>query len=286
MKQKLFYLLALLPVLSLFSACGGDDEDDDFARPVIVKDDGTTSNGSTFSAIDDKNFYLDYIKYSVEEGHLVVSGYDGAGLKGVAKIVSGITYKGNTYEVLSIGYEAFIGCTGLTSVTIPNSVKRIGGHAFRGCTGLTSITIPNSVTSIGEQAFLNCSSLTSVTIPNSVTRIGYYAFGGCTCLTSVTIPNSVTGIVNCVFYECTGLTSVTIPEYVKYIGVSAFYGCTSLAEVTCKAKTPPAIYYGNYSFKNISPDAKLYVPIGSGNAYKNSDWKSSFKQENIIEKEM
>lgn len=162
MKQKLFYLLAMLPVFSLFSACGGDDEDDDFARPVIVKDDGTTSNGSTFSAIDDKNFYLDYIKYSVEEGHLVVSGYDGAGFKGVAKIVSGITYKGNTYEVLSIRKDAFYECTGLTGVTIPNSVTSIGWEAFSGCTGLTSVTIPNSVTSIGQYAFLGCTGLKDV----------------------------------------------------------------------------------------------------------------------------
>ena len=262
MKQRLFYLLALLPVLGLFSACGGDDEDDDFARPVIVKDDGTTSNGSTFSAIDDKNFYLDYIKYSVKEGHLVVSGYDGAGLKGVAKIVSGITYKGNTYEVLSIGYEAFIGCTGLTSVTIPNSITSIGGRAFLGCTGLTSVAIPNSVTIIGSEEFMNCTGLTSVTIPNSVTRIGSEAFMNCTSLKSITIPNSVTNI-----------------------GHSAFDGCTSLAEVTCKAKTPPSL--GDYnSFKNISSDAKLYVPIGSRSAYKSSSWGGFFKEENIIEKEM
>ena len=41
------------------------------------------------------------------------------------------------------------------------------------CTGLTSITIPNSVTSIGGYAFYSCSSLTSVTIPDSVTSIGF-----------------------------------------------------------------------------------------------------------------
>ena len=121
-------------------------------------------------------------------------------------------------------------------------------------------------------------------IPNSVTRIGGYAFSGCTGLTSVTIPNSLTSIGYHMFANCSGLTSVTIPNSVTSIGDYAFSGCSGLAEVTCKAKTPPTCYY--YSFRNISPDAKLYVPIGSGNAYKNSDWKSYFKQENIIEKEM
>ena len=42
------------------------------------------------------------------------------------------------------------------------NVTSIGNGAFRGCTGLTSIEIPNSVTTIGEEAFAGCSNLTSV----------------------------------------------------------------------------------------------------------------------------
>ena len=55
-------------------------------------------------------------------------------------------------------------------------VTSIRDWAFEGSTGLTSITIPNSVTSIGEQAFEYCSSLTSITIPNSIKYIDKYAF--------------------------------------------------------------------------------------------------------------
>ena len=44
-------------------------------------------------------------------------------------------------------------CSGLTSVTIGNSVTSIGSSAFYGCSGLMSITIPNSVISIGGSAF-------------------------------------------------------------------------------------------------------------------------------------
>ena len=64
-------------------------------------------------------------------------------------------------------------------------VTSIGSDAFLGCTGLTSVTLPSSITSIGNQAFYKCSGLTSVTLPSSITSIGYEAFSGCTGLTSV-----------------------------------------------------------------------------------------------------
>ncbi len=142
-------------------------------------------------------------------------------------IPSSVSYYGRTYSVV-IGGGAFIGCTGLTSVTISDGVTRIG--SFEGCTGLTSITIPNSVTSIG--GFKGCTGLTAITIPESVTSIGVFAFSGCSGLTSVTIGNGVTSIRYSAFSGCTGLTSITIPNSVTSIGWYAFNGCTSLTSVT------------------------------------------------------
>ena len=68
---------------------------------------------------------------------------------------------------LGIAYEAFRGCTGLTSITIPDSVTSIGYEAFYGCTGLTSITIPDSVTSIGDYAFDGCAEITIICFKGS-----------------------------------------------------------------------------------------------------------------------
>ena len=76
--------------------------------------------------------------------------------------------------VTGIGDRAFF-MTGLTSVTIPDSVVTIGNQAFS-MTGLTSVTIPDSVVSIGFQAFFRCTSLSDITIPRSVDSIGAYAF--------------------------------------------------------------------------------------------------------------
>ncbi len=147
-------------------------------------------------------------------------------------IPSTITCNNTTYSVTSIGRVAFICCSDLITVSIPNSVTSIGERAFDGCSKLTSVNIPNSVTSIERGVFRGCSDLTSVTIPNSVTSIGELAFEYCSGLTSVNIPNSVTSIGKSAFYGCGGLTSVTIGNSVTSIEESAFQYCNSLTSVT------------------------------------------------------
>ena len=151
------------------------------------------------------DYYTDSqgVKYSYySSGISTASVYDGKSASGEVVIPKTIEVYGRTYTVTNIRFDAFRGCTGLKSITIPNSVTDIGWNAFNGCSGLTSITIPNSVTSIGKQVFYYCSSLKSITIPNSVTSIGEQAFYYCSSLTSITIPNSVTSIGNSAFYEC------------------------------------------------------------------------------------
>lgn len=143
--------------------------------------------------------------------------------------------KGTHYEVTEIKPFAFDGCSGLTSIKIPNSVTSIGSFAFHECSGLTSITIPNQVTSIEQFTFTNCRSLSSITIPNSVTSIGPYAFAWCTSLTSLTLSSNVESIMDNAFRGDSSLISLTIPSKVSVIGPYAFqecYGLTSMVVET------------------------------------------------------
>ena len=84
-------------------------------------------------------------------------------------------------DVTAIGYCAFRGVTGLTSIDIPNSVTSIGENAFAFCYDLTGdLTIPNSVTTIGASAFFDCQAFDgTLTIGENVSYIGDYAFRNC-----------------------------------------------------------------------------------------------------------
>lgn len=143
-----------------------------------------------------------------------------------------ISHGGDTYDVTNIGGYAFSGYSGLTSVTIPNTVTLIGLEAFRNCTGLTTAVLPNGLTFIGESAFRDCSALTSISIPNTVTSVGKMAFYGCTSLTSLTIGSGLTVIDEETFRNCSALVSVTIPGNVSTIGYYSFSGCSNLSSAT------------------------------------------------------
>ena len=176
---------------------------------------------------------------------------------GSISIPSSIKVNDADYSVTRIGQSAFSYCSGLTSVTIPNSMTSIEEGAFSYCSSLTSITISNSVTSIGKSAFSYCSRLKSITIPNSVTKIGDCIFEECSSLTSITIPESVTSIGSSAFYKCSSLTSITIPNTVTSIGWYTFSGCSGLTSITIP-NTVTII--GDETFYNCSSLTSITVP--------------------------
>lgn len=203
------------------------------------------------------DFEVDGIYYNIlseEEKTCEVTYNDDKEYTGDVIIPAQVRYNNITFDVTSIGIDAFEYCESLISVVLPNSVtcieehafhdcislqsivmpkflKRIGDSAFSGCESLVSIEIPNSVTSIEEDAFIGCHSLKSIVIPNSVTSIETDTFYDCYSLQSIVIPNSVTRIGEDCFVRCYSLQSIVIPNSVTYIGHTAFRECTKLKEV-------------------------------------------------------
>lgn len=104
----------------------------------------------------------------------VTMGVDRDSIKSLS-IPSEVTYNSTKYSITSVGNQAFMSCTNLSSLTIPTSVTKIGSSSFTN-TALTSVVIPSSVQSIGETAFSSNSKLNSVTINNSSMSIGMAAF--------------------------------------------------------------------------------------------------------------
>ena len=217
---------------------------------------------------------VDGIYYDISETTATVT-YGDNEYSGDIVIPESITYENSKYSVTSIGELAFIYCSGLTSIAIPNSITSIGESAFEGCSILTSVTIPNSVTNIGYGAFSGCSSLTSVNIPNTVTSIAYGTFSGCSSLTSVNIPNSVTSIAEGAFSGCMSLTSITIPNSVTSIGDYAFSFCLNIENVYCYAEVVPSTDVYAFYYSDIE-NATLHVPASAIEAYKTTEPWSGF----------
>ena len=188
-------------------------------------------------------------------------------------IVGNITYKITSLaplEVMATGYNT----AGGTMVTIPPTVNNgpntytvtaIGDRAFRasllGGPKLTSVEIPNSIKRIGDDAFFD-NNLTSIEIPNSVTSIGQVAFGS-NLLTNVTIPGSVKSISRWMFYG-NQLTEVTLSDGVDSIGYQAFYNNPGLTLVTVEANDPPVL--DTTAFANRK-QIDVFVPMDALDAY-------------------
>ena len=134
-------------------------------------------------------------------------------------------------NVTCINDYAFLGYSGLSSVSIPDKVAAIGNNVFEDCDELTLVSIGSGVTSIGCHAFTNCKKLTTINIPDNVTTIGDYAFSGCQHLNSITILDGVTAIGEGMFGDCIGLTNIYLPNSVTTIGRAAFIGCLALNSI-------------------------------------------------------
>lgn len=134
-----------------------------------------------------------------------------------------ITHVALPQSVTKIGEKSFNYCTGMQSIELSNNLEEIGSTALSD-TALTSIKLPESLKKIQNGAFSGCRSLAGdLKIPSNVTVIGNAAFANDTALTgTLTIGNSVQTIGDSAFSGCKFTGKLTIPDSVISIGDSAF----------------------------------------------------------------
>lgn len=175
------------------------------------------------------------------------------------KEITGIYITGG---IETIGSGAFDGCTNLVSLQLANSVKTIGGKAFYQ-TGLTMVSIPDSVTEIGTQAFGGCMQLTELSTPRTNTAyqtidgnlynsdgtvLLQYAIGSKNI--SFLIPSGVKEVESTALFRAVNLKSVTVPASVEVLGDRVFGTCTSLETIAVDEK--------NESYRAIGGDLYSY----------------------------
>ena len=167
---------------------------------------------------------LTYRIYS-EESYAEITGYNGNGKNLIIpESLDGV-------PVTSIGQQAFVNCTTLESVEIPDSITRMGYWAFSGCSNLKQVKLSKNLKSINMDCFSECSSLESIVVPEGVTQLAPGAFMHCTNLKKIELPSTLEGIYEHAFARCINLTQITIPAKVKVIAYGAFVGCDNLKDI-------------------------------------------------------
>ena len=140
---------------------------------------------------------------------------------GPLTIPASFEYLGQTYYVKEIGESAFLGCKGITSLTIPEGVTKVGPKACWQCTALESVSLPSTLIEIGNTAFREC-NLTTVVLPEHLTKLGQYAFAVNRELTTITLPAELTEIGSGVFHATDLLSVIAMnpsPAQLTYTGI-------------------------------------------------------------------
>ena len=128
-------------------------------------------------------------------------------LSGDLIIPDSVQNNGTWYTVVAIDSGCFRGCTALTSVTIPTSMKLIGYDAFANCIGLITINYNADSCSLGWGGWDGA-------YPCGI-------FEGCTNVTTINIGNDVRYVPAFLFYDCTGLQTMTVGRGVQYFNRDA-----------------------------------------------------------------
>ena len=180
------------------------------------------SSSDSFSSLETINIISDTV-VRVEE-----NAFEGCTAKNI-----------NFYSpIKTIENGAFLNCSELKAITLPDSLEELGEYSFKGCTSLEKISLPDKITKIPSHCFQNCSSLKSIKFPDSLQELSNEFLFNCTSIESITIPGSVEIIPHTSFRNCQNLKRVILLEGVQQIlgkddqnYTESFYDCDSLSEI-------------------------------------------------------
>lgn len=179
-------------------------------------------------------------------------------------------------KVSYIGSGCFEYCKKLYKIELPSGIEKIKGGTFCECSNLTIVSGGNNVKSIEDSSFEHCGSLTTITIPSEVKNIGGNAFNGCISLKEIRIPNKVETIGSGAFYNCSGIKLIILGEGLKNIEFSAFEKCSNIENVFCYSEYLPETERDVFKDSYVEY-ATLHVPVGSVDAYNETEPWSTFK---------
>ena len=235
---------------------------------LCVNEDNVIQEDGTFTTIIENGIRMAF-KVIDEEARTVQVGTGNASAID-PRIAGAITIPttANGYNVVSIGQDAFSGCSQITSVVVPEGVSEIKGGAFGLCGNLQAISLPTTLRIMGDVVFEGCGSLDNVVIPPGIESIPWGLFMDCRGLSKFEIPNTVTTIGCYAFENCDNLKTVIIPNSVKSIGGMSFRG--GLETVYSYIEDPFEIEDGTFYGWGDHTDATLYVPAGTIDKYRNT----------------
>lgn len=185
--------------------------------------------------------------------------------------------------ITSIGVGAFEG-TGLSEISLPESVTAIGNNAFKDAENLYLINLPTNPVGLGDNVFENCSQLSEIIILRGT--IGYNCFKGCSKLTYLQLPSGMTHLYNLTLAGCDSIETLVLPETVTVIDAESVAGQRGLQRLYLKSTTPPTIS-GGTALNIASPYLMhIYIPSGTTSAYTNDVAWSLFNLEEYDYTEM
>lgn len=139
----------------------------------------------------------------------------------------------NCSSLTTIYENAFLNCTKVSEIILPEDLLEIKNSAFQNCKEVQSIRLNSKLTTMGNSVFSGCSKLSAVTVETNNLTCGNNVFYNCS-ISQIQFANKNTVVPSNLFNGATFVDGmeVVIPYFIQEIGGGAFSRCTNLKKVT------------------------------------------------------